>query len=81
MYIYKKHSKKYVLMEHMNTNDEYEIEELLIKIFRETIHKNILPRINIRDFGDYTLYYIEHPNVILLVSSLPLSRSNLNALG
>lgn len=80
MYIYKKHSKKYVLIEHTNTDDEYEVEEILIKIIRETIHRTLLPKINIKYTTNYTIYYTEYPQVILITSSLPLSRSNLNAI-
>lgn len=80
MYIYKKHGKKLVLAEYLNTCDEYEVEEILIKIFRETIHKKILPKINIKSIDDYKIYYIECPLVVLFVSIFPLSKDILSDL-
>ena len=37
MYIYKKHGKKYSLLKDINTEDEYVIEEYIIKLIRRII--------------------------------------------
>ena len=76
MYIYKKHGKKYSLLKDINTEDEYVIEEYIIKLIREYIHKKVLPKIHTQYTGYYTIYYTEQPNIILVVSKTPLPKSS-----
>lgn len=72
MYIYKKCKNKYLLIDTINSKDEFIIEEYLIKLIRQEKHLKEVYNIQSKYTGLYTIYYIGG-DYVLLVSEYVLN--------
>ena len=73
MYLYKKIKNKFMLIEYIDTLDDYIIEEHIINYLKSQKLQKALTTISFKFTGYYTIYYLENVDFVLIVSDKELT--------